>query len=105
MAHRKHIENADRAATAARFIRALGRNIGDGDPYELELLGDLELELERVRVRAVAGLRAQGHSWGDVAAGLGVSRAYAHRQYAPLVAELELELELKAAAECADGVA
>lgn len=62
------------AAGVLRMIRALGVQIGNGDPSEARLLLMIEAEIASAWVTAVAGWRASGFTDADIGAALGVSK-------------------------------
>jgi hypothetical protein len=76
------VENLDYAAFARRVIRAQGRRIVDGDIEELAYLFGLQREMHQAIDTAIAGLRAQGSGWADIALRLGITRQAAHQCWA-----------------------
>jgi hypothetical protein len=76
-ADRPERELPEHASGARRFVRALGRRVGDGDPYDLpELLAIHDAVDEALRV-AVERLRERGYSdraIGEGFPGGGISR-------------------------------
>jgi hypothetical protein len=64
----------DVAAGVARMIRSLGRRIEMEDPEALIQLIDLQSELSSCLTSAVYAQREQGHTDGDIASVLGVTR-------------------------------
>lgn len=74
-------ETSDFAAFVRRIVRAYGRRIGDGDVEALPELLALSRELDTVIAQSVAGLRAEGYSWGEIAARLGTSRQAAQQRF------------------------
>lgn len=72
----------DTAQAARRFIRALGRKVGDADPEDLVYLVELRDELEASIATAVDGLRSNSiRSDNAIAAVLGVSRQAVAQRY------------------------
>lgn len=65
-----------------RILRAYSRRCADADPEDLTELLALQVEVEVAIRRAVAGLHAQGRSWGDIAQAAGVTRQAAHKRWA-----------------------
>jgi hypothetical protein len=76
------VENHDYAAFARRVLRAQARRIADGDIEELAYLLGLQRELQQAIHTAIAGLRAQGYSWADIALRIGITRQAAHQRWA-----------------------
>lgn len=75
-------EVPDTAQAARRFIRALGRKIGDADPEDLAELVRLQADLDEAWATAVAGLRANTQrSDGDIARVLGISRQAVNQRF------------------------
>jgi hypothetical protein len=75
------VENDQYAAFARRIIRAHGRRIAAGDVAALEGLVRLSLDIDDAIRDAVAGLRAFGYSWAEIAAPLGVTRQAAQQRW------------------------
>jgi DNA-directed RNA polymerase specialized sigma24 family protein len=71
---RRVVENDEYAAFVRRAIRALGTRVGRGDVETLASLVELSSELDTVIAESIAGLRAAGFSYGEIAVRLGVSR-------------------------------
>lgn len=80
--NRPVVENHDYAAFSRRVIRAAARRVAAGDVEELTHLFSLERELHTAIHTAVAGLRAQGYSWADIAMRIGITRQAAHQRWA-----------------------
>ncbi len=76
------VENAEFTAFGRRILRAVGRRVAAGDVDALPALAALSVELDAAIATAVAGLRAAGYSWGEIAARLGVTRQAAHQRWA-----------------------
>lgn len=76
-------ETPEFAAAARRFMMAYGRRVGGGDIEDLgEFQETLRVYADLAMDEAVAGLRAQGHSFGDIARGLGIDRRSAYDRFA-----------------------
>jgi hypothetical protein len=75
------VENDDYAAFARRIIRAHGRRVAAGDPDALAALVALAAQIEAATADGVAGLRAAGYSWAEIAARLGVTRQAAQQRW------------------------
>jgi hypothetical protein len=78
---RTSVENTDYAAFARRIIRSAGRRVADGDVEGLRDLLHLAGELDAAIDAAVAGLRAAGYSWAEIAARLGITRQAAQQRW------------------------
>lgn len=78
---RRPVENDDFHAFGRRVIRAAGRRIAAGDIECLPQLTALAAEVEQATADAVAGLRAAGYSWTDIASRLGVTRQGAQQRW------------------------
>lgn len=78
---RGNVENTDYAAFAVRVIRAHARRIADGDVDGLVDLLALREELDLATQVAVAGLRATGYSWGEIACRFGTTRQNAQQRW------------------------
>lgn len=74
-------ETSEFAAFARRIVRAYGRRISHGDVEALPELLALAAEIDTVIGQSVAGLRAEGYSWGEIAARLGTSRQAAQQRF------------------------
>ena len=75
------VENDDYAAFTRRVVAAQGRRIAAGDIDNLAGLGTLAEDVERAVTTAVAGLRAAGFSWSEIAGRLGVTRQAAQQRW------------------------
>lgn len=64
----------DVAAGVVRIVLALGKRVGQEDPQSLTLLRDVEAQLQASWSTAIAQLRANGYTDGELAEVLGVSR-------------------------------
>lgn len=67
-------EPDETTAAILRMIRALGVQVGQGDPSELRLLLKVDAEIAAAYVAAIAGMRQSGFTDIDIGATLGVSR-------------------------------
>jgi hypothetical protein len=76
------VENDEFAAFSRRVLRAAGRRIAAGDVEVLPALVGLAAELDAAIGEAIAGLRAVGYSWAEIAARLGVTRQAAQQRWA-----------------------
>ncbi len=65
-----------------RAIRALAKRVGSADPEDLEEMLALRVELDAAIDAAVAGLRATGYSWSEIARATGTTRQAAHARWA-----------------------
>lgn len=75
-------ETAEFAAFTRRIIKAYGRRIGHGgDIDSLPQLVTLAAEVDAVITQSVAGLRAEGYSWAEIAARLGTTRQAAQQRF------------------------
>ncbi len=75
-----HIEDDQQAAATERMTLGLARRAGSN----LDTLADLKRHYEdgpSVLALAVAGARAQGYSWGEIAHALGVTRQAARERF------------------------
>lgn len=75
------IEPAAYGGFARRIIRAMGRRCAESDPYQLGHLLALRSDVDSAIAVAVAGLRAEGYSWADIARPLGITRQGARQVY------------------------
>lgn len=78
---RRVVENDQYAAFLRRVIRAYGRRIASGDVEALADALALIDELDTAIAHAVAGLRAQGYSWADIARPLTITRQAAQQRW------------------------
>lgn len=74
-------ETAEFAAFARRIVKAYARRVGDGDVEALPELLALSSEIDVAISASVAGLRATGYSWGEIAARLGTTRQAAQQRF------------------------
>ena len=75
------VENDTYLAFARRVVRAAGRRVADGDVDALAELLALAEVVEASIDTAVAGLRAYGYSWAEIAARIGISRQAAQQRW------------------------
>lgn len=78
---RRVTENDEYAAFARRVLRAWARRVAAGDIDAIADMASATAELETAMRRAVAGLRAKGYSWAEIAARLGVTRQAAQQRW------------------------
>jgi hypothetical protein len=78
---RRVVENDEYAAFLRRAVRAHGRRVAAGDVEALAALLDLAAEIDTAACSAVAGLRATGYSWAEIAARLQISRQAAQQRW------------------------
>ncbi|MBD3782256.1 MAG: hypothetical protein IE926_04755 [Micrococcales bacterium] len=64
----------------------MSRRIGDADPEDLEEMLALRADLDEAIVRSVAGLRANGYSWAEIARATGTTKQAAFARWASKVA-------------------
>ena len=75
------VENDDFGAFARRIVAAYGRRVAAGDPDALRALVALGSDVDAAIGAGVAGLRAAGYSWADIAGRLGMSRQAAQQRW------------------------
>jgi len=75
----KDTENEPYAAFCMRVAKSLGDRVGAGDVEHLRFIRDLKEVIEEAEGRAVLGLLAQGYSYAEIGAGLGVTRQAVHK--------------------------
>lgn len=75
------VETTEYMAMLRRMIRAGGRRAANGDEPELAALIELAGVLDEAIAEAVAGQRALGRSWADIAMATGKSRQAAHERW------------------------
>jgi hypothetical protein len=78
---RNVVENDDYAAFTRRILAAHGRRIARGDIEGIAALAEIAISLDTALSTAVAGLRANGYSWADIATRLGVTRQAAQQRW------------------------
>lgn len=79
------VENAAFLDFARRIIRRAGERCGEADPWALASLVALRADLDNAITEGVAGLRAEGYSWADIARPLGITRQSCQQQYGPSI--------------------
>lgn len=77
----RYVELPEYLSACRRMLRAAGRRTADADPEDVAALVALRAELDGVIAEAVAGVRASGRSWNDVATALGCTRQAAQQRY------------------------
>jgi hypothetical protein len=75
------VENDEFAEFARRIVAAHGRRIARGDIEGLAALAALSADVDAAMHTAIAGLRAAGWSWAEIADRLGTTRQAAHQRY------------------------
>lgn len=75
----KEVENREYAAFCMRVVKSLGDRVGDGDTEDLQFIRQLAEVVEEAEGRAVLGLMAQGYSYAEIGAALGISRQAVHK--------------------------
>jgi hypothetical protein len=75
------VENDKYAAFVRRVVRAYGRRVATGDIEALADLVAVSHHIDCAIAAAVAGLRAWGYSWAEIAARLGVTRQAAQQRW------------------------
>lgn len=75
----KKVENEAYTAFALRVVKSLGDRVGDGDVHHLAYIRTLREAAKEAEGRAVLGLMAQGYSYAEIGAGLGISRQAVHQ--------------------------
>ena len=75
------VENDDYAAFTRRILTAHARRISHGDIEGLTALAALAADIDTALRTAVAGLRAAGYSWADIAHRLDISRQAAQQRW------------------------
>jgi hypothetical protein len=78
---RNVVENDDYAAFTRRILAAHGRRIARGDIEGIAALAEITISLDAALSTAIAGLRANGYSWADIATRLGVTRQAAQQRW------------------------
>lgn len=72
-----------------RMLRAAARRMAESDPQDLAEMVALQADLDRAILRAMAAQRANGASWADIGAALGLTKQGAQQRYGRKLAELE----------------
>lgn len=75
----KEVENESYAAFCTRVVKSLGDRVGAGDCHHLQYIRDLRNTAAEAEGRAILGLLAQGYSYAEIGAGLGISRQAVHK--------------------------
>jgi hypothetical protein len=75
------VENDEYAAFLRRVIRAYSRRVAAGDIEALTDMAALAGDLDQAIRDAIAGLRACGYSWADVAMRFGITRQGAQQRW------------------------
>jgi hypothetical protein len=75
------VETADFAAMLRRLIRAYARRVGEGDEVDLADMLGVAAVLDDAIAKAVATMRAQGHSWDYIGKGAGITRQGAFQRW------------------------
>ncbi|PZS26636.1 MAG: hypothetical protein DLM59_17890 [Pseudonocardiales bacterium] len=78
---RRVVENDDYAAFLRRAVAAHGRRVACGDVEALAALLALAEDVDTAAAQGVAGLRAAGYSWAEIAARVGVTRQAAQQRW------------------------
>ena len=76
------VENDGYAAFLRRVLRAYARRIAAGDIDSFTEMAAIAAEMDQILRQAVAGLRAAGFSWADIAARTGTTRQAAWKRWA-----------------------
>jgi hypothetical protein len=79
---RRVVENDEYAEFLRRALLAYARRIGKGDIDEFARMAAIATEMDDILRQAVAGLRAAGFSWADIAARTGTTRQAAWKRWA-----------------------
>ena len=78
---RRVTENDEYAAFLRRAIRAYSRRVASGDIDAIAGMTALADDLDAAIRGAITGLRAQGYSWADIGARLGITRQAAQQRW------------------------
>lgn len=73
------VENLSYWHFCKRVVKSLGDRVGNGDCHQLTYIRALRDTCEEAEGRAVLGLLAQGYSYAEIGAGLGISRQAVHK--------------------------
>lgn len=68
-------------AFVRRVLRAYSSKVAAADPEDLAELLEVARDVEAAIDQAVAGLRARGYSWAQIAAAVGTTRQTAHERW------------------------
>lgn len=74
-------DNREFAAFSRRIMRAYARRVAVADPAALGELVRLRADVDAAISQAVAGLRAEGFSWGEIGRELGLTRQAAQQRW------------------------
>lgn len=74
-------ENPEFAGFARRIIKASGKRLASGDPSNLREFIDLQKTLKAAITDGVAGMRANGFTWEEIAKGAGIKVQTAHARW------------------------
>jgi hypothetical protein len=77
----KEVENESYAKFCERVVKSLGDRVGEGDVEHLRYIRRLREVAQEAEGRAISGLLAQGYSYAEVGAGLGISRQAVHKAW------------------------
>ena len=75
------IENDEYAAFVRRVLDAYSRRVAAGDIEAITEMAAIACDMDTALREAIAGLRARGYSWADIAARLGVTRQGAQQHW------------------------
>jgi hypothetical protein len=75
------VENDEYGAFVRRVIAAYSRRVAAGDIEAITDMVALADDLEEATWQAIAGLRAYGYSWAEIAARLGITRQGAQQRW------------------------
>ncbi len=75
-------EIGDYIESVSRMMKAAGRRVGQADDADLaKLMETMGQAWEDTQALAVAGLRAQEHSWAYIGRAMGISRQAAQQRW------------------------
>ena len=77
----RYVESIDFLAMVRRIVRAAGNRVGGEDVNELKALVAIRSDLDDAIFEAVRGLRASGHTWGDIGDVQGVTKQAAEQWF------------------------
>ena len=76
------VETPEYVAMLCRMVRAAGRRIADGDPEDLVLMLQVQVELDAAVAAGVRGMRENtGRSWAEIGRALGVTKQAAAKRW------------------------
>jgi hypothetical protein len=78
---RSVVENDEYAAFLRRILAAYSRRVASGDIEAITAMAGIARDIDTALRDAIAGLRACGYSWADIAARLGVTRQGAQQRW------------------------